>query len=76
MPTLVHPRRSAYDPFGEPVERPGHRDAMPDGYRARNLGVALFWGLALLILAGRVHFAAHAAVPSAAIERPAPTLTR
>ncbi|MGU3540451.1 hypothetical protein [Methylobacterium sp. A54F] len=45
----------AYDPFGEPVEA-GRGCAAASGDRpARNAAVAVFWGLALLLVGGRIY---------------------
>ncbi len=75
MPTDIHAQRSAFDPFGERLDGAGAR-AAPAGHRARNLAVALFWSVALLLVAGRVHLAAHAASPSAPIQAVSGTQAR
>ncbi|AWN34676.1 hypothetical protein [Methylobacterium radiodurans] len=66
MPTDIRPRHPAFDPFGERIDGACLRVAVPDGSRARNLAVALFWSVALLLVVGRVHLDAHAASPPAA----------
>ncbi|GJE14050.1 MULTISPECIES: hypothetical protein [Methylobacterium] len=72
MRSVSETQATAFDPFGEPVAD-GVARACPDaaGDRtARRVGGAVFWALALAILAGRVyaydlpavqHVAAHAA---------------
>jgi hypothetical protein len=57
MRTASETRPTAFDPFGEPVTD-GVARACPDaaGDRtARRVGGAVFWTLALAILAGRVY---------------------
>jgi len=57
MPTQPEARPTAFDPFGEPVTD-GVARACPEvtGDRtARRVGGAVFWTLALVILAGRVY---------------------
>ena len=47
---------TTFDPFGEPVAEPVARACTEAGDRsARRIGGAVFWSLALLILAGRVY---------------------
>ena len=58
MRTLSDPRLAVtFDPFGEPVTDGVARVCTSDaGDRAaRRIGGAVFWGLALLILAGRIY---------------------
>ncbi|RYY15521.1 MAG: hypothetical protein EON55_06190 [Alphaproteobacteria bacterium] len=58
MRTLSDPRLAVtFDPFGEPVADSVARACMSDaGDRAaRRIGGAVFWGLALLIVAGRIY---------------------
>ncbi|MDP4025181.1 hypothetical protein Q8W71_21345 [Methylobacterium sp. NEAU 140] len=49
--------QAAYDPFGEPVAEGVARACPPSaGDRtARRIGGAVFWSLALAILAGRIY---------------------
>lgn len=57
MRTLIETQPAAFDPFGEPVAD-GVARACPEaaGDRtARRVGGAVFWTLALAILAGRVY---------------------
>lgn len=44
-----------FDPYGEPVEPGRSGAAAPVEHRARNAAVAVFWALALLLIAGRVY---------------------
>ncbi|TXM95053.1 hypothetical protein [Methylobacterium sp. WL116] len=58
MRTLSDPRPAVtFDPFGEPVADGVARVCTSNtGDRvARQIGGAVFWGLALLILAGRIY---------------------
>lgn len=54
---IAHPIAPAFDPFGEPVAAAVAAPcASTAGDRAaRRVGGAVFWSLALLILAGRVY---------------------
>jgi hypothetical protein len=56
-PSATRPETTAFDPFGEPVaEGVARACASNAGDRsARRIGGAVFWGLALLILAGRIY---------------------
>jgi hypothetical protein len=49
-------REIAFDPFGEPVTEGVVRDCATGGDRtAWRVGAAVFWGLAVAILAGRIY---------------------
>jgi hypothetical protein len=49
-------REIAFDPFGEPVTDGVARDCTTGGDRtAWRVGAAVFWGLAVAILAGRIY---------------------
>jgi len=57
MRSVSETQPPAFDPFGEPVTD-GVARACPDGAgdrTARRVGGAVFWTLALAILAGRVY---------------------
>lgn len=51
------PEPQAFDAFGEPTpaQRPWRGSALER--RTQKLGIAIFWSLALLIVAGRIHYA-------------------
>ncbi len=68
MPTDIRPLHPDFDPFGERIDGACARPALRASHRARNVAVALFWSVALLLVAGRVHLAAYAASPAAPIQ--------
>ena len=57
MSDLSDTRQPAFDPFGEPMGSRTRTDAAADlkGFRETRRAVAVFWALALLLLAGRVY---------------------
>ena len=74
MSDISDVRQPAFDPFGEPMgfSRP-RTDAAADrkGFRETRRAVAVFWALALLLLAGRVYLTDQMAGPTdAAIPTP------
>lgn len=46
---------TTFDPFGEPMAETRAPTAPAGDRRARNAAVAVFWGLALLLIAGRAY---------------------
>ena len=62
-------RQPAFDPFGEPMgfSRP-RTDAAADlqGFRETRRAVAVFWALALLLLAGRIYLTHQLSGPATA----------
>lgn len=64
MRTPSDPSPSAFDPFGEPVDSRCVEASAPVKHQTRNVAVAVFWGLALLFLVGRIHFGAEPNAPT------------
>lgn len=51
----TRPETLAFDPFGEPVAEGAACPSGAGDRTARRIGGAVFWSLALLILAGRIY---------------------
>ena len=68
MSDISDARQPAFDPFGEPMGSRARVDAAADrkGFGETRRAVAVFWALALLLLAGRVYLTDQLAGPTAA----------
>lgn len=55
-----------YDPFGEAIDATCPPTAAVEEGRIRGAAIVVFWMVALMLTAGRVYFADHAASPSVA----------
>ena len=73
MSDLFDTRQPAFDPFGEPMGSRTQADAATDrkGFRETRRAMAVFWALALLLVAGRVYLTDQLAGPMVAAA-PAP----
>ncbi|MFE1600467.1 hypothetical protein [Methylobacterium sp. ID0610] len=55
MSERLEARAVAFDPYGEPLDAGRESAPSPGDRRARSVAVAVFWTLALTLVAGRIY---------------------